>query len=152
MIELRRGSAADVGSVTAVMADAFDPRFGEAWTANQCLGVLAMPGVWLDLAVLDHAIAGFALTRGIAGEAELLLLATRVAYRRRGVGGALLRGVIAGCRERAMGAIHLEVRACNDAVALYRGARFRKVGERPRYYKGASGQLFDAHSYRLDIA
>ena len=64
-------------AVMAVMDDSFDPRFGEAWTASQCAGLLPMPGVWLTLAREDDAVVGFALARVVADEAELLLLAVR---------------------------------------------------------------------------
>ena len=49
-ITLRTGDARDIAIVEALMSAAFDPRYGEAWTRNQCLGVLAMPGVALTLA------------------------------------------------------------------------------------------------------
>ena len=74
-ILLRTGDARDVAIVDALMAAAFDPRYGEAWTRNQCLGVLAMPGVRLTLASIDDRPAGFAMVRSVADEAELLLLA-----------------------------------------------------------------------------
>ena len=67
-----------------VMDDSFDPRFGEAWTASQCAGLLPMPGVWLTLAREGDAVIGFALGPRVAGEAELLLLAVRRAAQGRG--------------------------------------------------------------------
>ena len=41
---------ARLADIMAVMADAFDPAWGEAWTQAQCGGVLGMPGVWAALA------------------------------------------------------------------------------------------------------
>ena len=70
-IDLRTGNAGDIAVVERLMADAFDPRFGEAWTRGQCVGVLGMPGVGLTLAEVDRAPAGFALARAVADEAEL---------------------------------------------------------------------------------
>ena len=133
------------------MAEAFDPRFGEAWTRSQCLGILAMPGVALTLARIDGRIAGFALARAILDEAELLLLATSPRYRRRGIGAALLRSVIAEARGRGVTRVHLEVRAGNEAIALYATHGFARVGERRGYYRGKTGQIFDAHSYALTL-
>ena len=134
------------------MGEAFDPRFGEAWTRSQCLGILGMPGVWLTLARVDAAIVGFALARAILDEAELLLLATAPKHRRRGIGAALLRGVVESARGRDVTRLHLEVRAGNDAVALYAAHGFAKVGERRGYYRGRTGQAFDAHSYGLSLS
>ena len=150
-LDLVAGGPADMSVVERLMQAAFDPRYGEAWTPSQCLGVLALPGVWLTIAHADGSPAGFALARAIAGEAELLLLAVAPRARRRGVGSALLRGVILDARERGAERLHLEVRAGNDAVALYKSAGFAKVGQRRDYYKGANGTLIDAQTYARDV-
>lgn len=150
-LTLRTGDARDVAIVGALMAAAFDPRFGEAWTSSQCLGVLAMPGVRLLLAQDGDGAAGFALSRTIMDEAELLLLAVDPAHRRRGVGGALLRAVIADARGAGVATLHLEVRSGNDAVALYRAAGFAKAGERRGYYRSRDGRHYDAHTYLLRL-
>ena len=151
VIELRTGGTADLAVVEAVMAEAFDPRFGEAWTRGQCLGIMALPGVWLTIAAIDGRIAGFALSRIILDEAELLLLATAPGYRRRGVGAALVRSVIADAQARGAATLHLEVRDGNDAIKLYRAAHFAKVGERRAYYRGNNGQVSDAFTYRRSL-
>jgi len=151
MIALRPGAMADLGAVDRMMREAFDPRFGEAWTPGQVAGVLAMPGVWATIAELDGAPAGFTLTRAVMDEAELLLLAVRPAARRRGVGRALLRSAMAEARTRGVRRMHLEVRAGNDAIALYRLAGFAKVGERRNYYRGKNGKLFDALTFQTTL-
>ena len=151
MVELLTGTAADIDAVDSVMAEAFEPRFGEAWTRSQCLGILGMPGVWLTLARVDGEIAGFALARASLDEAELLLLATSPRFRRRGIGAALLRSVLAEARGRGVKRVHLEVRAGNGAIALYEAQGFGKTGERRDYYRGRTGQTFDAHSYALSL-
>lgn len=150
-ISLRTGDARDIAVVDALMAAAFDPRFGEAWTRSQCLGVMAMPGVRLTIAQVDDLPAGFAMVRSVADEAELLLLAVAPPYRRRGVAGALLRAVIAEAQGAGIATLHLEVRAGNDAVRLYETHGFAKVGERRGYYRGRTGESFDAHTYRRAI-
>ena len=149
--ELREGGTQDLPEVVAIMRDAFDPRYGEAWTSAQCMGMLSLPGVWMVIASLGGRDSGFALARLVADEAELLLLATRPGARRRGVGGALLRAVIAEARARGAVRMHLEVRSGNDAVELYRREGFAKVGERRDYYRGEANQLFDAHTYARDL-
>lgn len=148
---LRTGDARDVATVDALMSAAFDPRYGEAWTRNQCMGVLAMPGVRLTLALVDDVPAGFAMVRSVADEAELLLLAVDPAHRRRGIATALLRAVIAEAQAGGIADLHLEVRAGNAAVDLYTAQGFAKVGERRGYYRGKTGQAFDAHTYRRPV-
>ena len=150
-VSLRIGDARYVATVDALMSAAFDPRFGEAWTRNQCLGVLAMPGVRLTIASVDEVPAGFAMVRSVADEAELLLLAVAPPYRRQGVAAALLRAVIAEAQGTGIADMHLEVRAGNAAVQLYEANGFSKVGERRGYYRGRGGEAFDAHTYRRNL-
>lgn len=151
MVELVAGSTADVEAVDAIMAAAFDPRYGEAWTRSQCTGIMAMPGVWLTMARVDGKPAGFALVRAIMDDAELLLIAVDPAFRHRGAGGALMRSVIASCRERGVRRLHLEVRANNPAVAMYLGHGFTQAGVRRGYYRSRSGDTFDAHTYSREL-
>ncbi len=150
-IDIRPGSVADIGAIDIIMNDAFDPRYGEAWTTGQCLAIVALPGIWLTVAEVDGQAAGFALCRATADEAELLLLATRPALRRRGIGNALLRTIVHDCKTRGVTKLHLEVRAGNRAIELYRNAGFAKVGERRGYYRGQSGQVFDALTFCRNI-
>ena len=151
LVELAAGAAADAEAIDRVMGAAFDPRYGEAWTRSQCVGILAMPGVWLTLARVEGAVVGFALSRAIMDEAELLLIAVDPAHARTGIGATLLRGVIADCRGRGVKRLHLEVRANNPAVALYVAHGFRRAGVRRGYYRSRSGETFDAHTYALAL-
>lgn len=151
-IDLREGDVRDLDRVDRIMADAFDPRWGEAWTRNQVIGILAVPGVWLTIAELNGRTVGFALTRGVLDEAELLLLAVMPEARRRGVGAALLRAVMADCATRKISRIHLEVRAGNDAIKLYTSSGFSKIGERRDYYRGVDGRTYSALTLHRKIA
>lgn len=151
IVEIVHGTPADIATLNAIMADAFDPRFGEAWTPSQCLGMIALPGVWFSIAWSGNRPVGFALARAVADEAELLLLAIRPAARRSGIGTALLRSIVTDAHERGADVLHLEVRANNEAVRLYRNEGFKKIGERRDYYRGDDGKLFDAHTFSKQI-
>ncbi|RAI57221.1 ribosomal-protein-alanine acetyltransferase [Roseicella frigidaeris] len=86
--------------------------------------------------------AGFVLARAAGGEAEILTLAVRPPARRRGLGGALLAGALAGAVARGAAAMFLEVAAGNAAArALYAGQGFVEVGRRRRYYPDGSDAL-----------
>jgi ribosomal-protein-alanine N-acetyltransferase len=152
LTELRAGGPQDLLEVNSIMQDAFDPRYGEAWTSSQCMGMLSLPGVWLTIASAGERDVAFALARAIADEAELLLLATRPAARGRGIGGALLRAVIEEARDRGASTLHLEVRAGNEAIQLYAREGFAKVGERRSYYRGKNGQVFDAQTFARQVS
>ena len=141
----------DLPDVMVAMADAFDPEFGEAWTEAQCAGVLAMPGSWLLIARRGSDPVGFAMLRTIVREAELLLIAVRPGERRRGVARRLLDHVIAEAEQRDVAALHLEVREGNPAAALYRAAGFQQVGTRRDYYRGRSGKMFHALTFKRTL-
>jgi len=143
-IILDDGGFADLDAMMAVMDDSFDPRFGEAWTAAQCAGLLPMPGVWLSLARQGPAVVGFALARAVAGEAELLLLAVRSTVQGRGIGKILLDRFQLDAMSRGAARLHLEVREGNHALSLYERAGFALVGRRRNYYSGQAGSTYDA--------
>lgn len=143
-IHIAEAGIAELDAVMAIMEEAFDPGYGEAWNEPQTLSMLGMPGVWLSLASVDGRPAGFALNRIIADEAELLLLAVARHYRRRGVGMALIERSRMITRQRNGFRLHLEVRHNNPAIALYHKAGFSLVGRRPGYYRGIDGQIHDA--------
>jgi ribosomal-protein-alanine N-acetyltransferase len=141
---LARASGAELDDVMGIIARAFDPRFGEAWTRAQCAGILPMSGVDLLLARLDGRPAGFSLSRHVLGEAELLLIGVEPELRGRGVAGALMRRFIADAAATGTRLLHLEVRDGNPAVSLYRHHQFEIAGRRHKYYRGPKGEMFDA--------
>jgi ribosomal-protein-alanine N-acetyltransferase len=143
-ITIEEGGLADLDAVMDVMRDSFDPAFGEAWTAPQCAGLLPMPGVWLSLARQGDEVVGFALSRSVLAEAELLLLAVARRHRRKGIGAMLLDRFVAISRRKGVEQLHLEMRDGNPAFQLYHGAGFTEVGRRRNYYSGNDGRLYDA--------
>jgi ribosomal-protein-alanine N-acetyltransferase len=134
-----------------VMAAAFDPAFGEAWTLPQLAGVMSMPGTWLTIARIDAATLGFALVRSVLDECELLLLAVHPLWRGKGIGRALLVDSLTTARRRGIRSMNLEVRSSNIAIKLYENIGFEYVHRRPGYYRGNDGQLHDALSFRLEM-
>jgi [ribosomal protein S18]-alanine N-acetyltransferase len=149
-LSVKEGSADDLPAVMAVMAAAFDPRFGESWSSAQCLALLALPGATLFVARRGGPV-GFALARTIAGDCELMMLGVLPAMQRQGVGRALLDRVIDDARKHGAEAIFLEVRSGNPAIDFYRVGDFAKVGTRARYYRGSAGEHFDAETHRLPL-
>jgi [ribosomal protein S18]-alanine N-acetyltransferase len=150
-ITVRVGSACDLSAIMPVMHAAFDPQFGEAWTESQCLGVLTMSGSSLLIAGADPAV-GFALSRIVVDECELMLIAVSPTMQHRGIGHVLLDRVIADARTGCAASIFLEMRSDNNALALYAAAGFVEVGRRRGYYRGTNGQVHDALTYRLNLA
>lgn len=145
-VRLRPGTSGDLDDVMEVMDAAFGSRFGEAWTRSQCAGILPMAGVCLIVArdpATDNVI-GFSLTRAVADESELLLLAVLPTHHRRGIGGRLLEDFMQRAGDHGAVRVHLEVRDGNPAVEMYRRAGFGPVGRRRNYYRAPDGSRFDA--------
>jgi ribosomal-protein-alanine N-acetyltransferase len=113
---------------------------------------LGLPGVWLTLARRGGEPAGFALSRVILDESELLLLGVRPQFRRRGIGRALLSHWMESARARGAVRVHLEVRDGNGALDLYLQAGFTRIGRRGGYYRGADGRLHDALTLARPLA
>ena len=148
-VRMRQGGVDDLDSVMRIMGAAFQPCFGEGWTRSQCAGILPMGGVTLIIAEDDSGVAGFALARAVADEAELLLIAVDPARQRSGIGDALLQDFIASARAAGARQLHLEVRDGNPAVELYRAAGFLPAGRRRNYYRGPGGERHDAVTLML---
>lgn len=110
-----------------------------AWSAAEFASLLAQPYV-----TLFTADGGFALTRTLAGESELLTLAVDPDHQRRGIARGLLRAWADSIQPRAEIAF-LEVAAHNSgALALYEAAGFSPSGLRKGYYARAGGPAVDA--------
>jgi ribosomal-protein-alanine N-acetyltransferase len=145
----------DVDRIMAVMAEAFDPEYGEAWTRGQVESALLVGNCHAILIgaqgvrpVDDQPAAGFILSRTTLDEEELLLFAVSPQFRRQGLGVKLLEQLYHNCRKRGVTHIHLEMRRGNPAETLYRSHGFEPVGQRPNYYRTSSGLRIDAVSFR----
>ena len=119
---------------------------GRAWSAGEIEDLMRNPHVTL------HAVPhGFALTRLVAGEAELLTLAGDPAHQRQGIARRLMgdwRDGLKGTAETAF----LEVATDNLAAhALYRDLGFAEVARRPGYYARANAADVDAVIMRLAL-
>ena len=144
--QLQAGTSADLAEVMEVMEAAFGDTYGEGWTRSQIAGILPMAGVSLVLArvTADNRCAGFSLSRAVADEAELLLIAVDPRLQRRGVGRRLMDRFLAEAQAAKLARVHLEVRDGNPAVAMYREMGFEAVGRRRDYYTGANKKRHDA--------
>jgi ribosomal-protein-alanine N-acetyltransferase len=112
--------------------------FSEPWSCDA-----------LRLLLTEDAI-GFVCTEGetVAAYGGMLLtpfegqvtnIAVHPSFRRRGLGGAILRAMKKEATARGLEQISLEVRASNEpAIALYLGYGFYEAGLRRRFYKNPS--------------
>lgn len=148
--------ADDLDRLMAVMHAAFDPAYGEAWTRRQVEDALLVGNCHYRIFDADGAAAAecvpaaaFTLSRNTGEEEELLLFAVSPEYRRRGIGRKMLEVLLSDARDRGAMRIFLEMRRGNPAESLYRSFGFTPVGERPNYYRFASGERADAITFAI---
>lgn len=166
---IRAASTFDTPLLEALHRASCTAEWDEAWSQQSFADILAMPGAVgliasaddetlrvareaLGVAPIDPAPpgfaptgyvpVGFALGRIAVDEAEVLLIATRPARRRRGIAQAMLAEMLPRLAGAGAKHVFLEVAASNvAALALYRAAGFRAVGSRPNYYRGREATI-----------
>ncbi|WP_374613779.1 ribosomal protein S18-alanine N-acetyltransferase [Sphingorhabdus sp.] len=150
-LRIIEGDARDVAAIMPVMDAAFDPAFGEAWTAGQCLSLLTVPGSTLVLAEVGHQVVGFAMTRWILDEEELLMIGVHPEHQRQRIAHNLLSFILRRAREHNRTRIFLEVRSNNPASLFYKSFGFEYSGTRKGYYRGDNGVRYDATTMTLNL-
>jgi ribosomal-protein-alanine N-acetyltransferase len=123
--------------------------FRTHWTREQFLLGLER-GAFLVLGIrLRTALAAYAAFSIIAGEMEILNIATHPFHRRKGLGRTLLTEVLRTCSARNVSQGFLEVRRSNaPAIDLYEKFGFILKGTRKNYYPDNNE---DALLYCLDF-
>lgn len=117
------------------------------WQVAEFADLLASPLVTL----YPHA-HGFALTRRVADESELLTLAVDPDHQRQGIARHLLIQWLNDCASGVSIAL-LEVAADNiPARALYRDLGFEVIATRRGYYKRKGAKSMDAEIMRREIS
>lgn len=129
--EIRPMTPADLEPVLAVERQCYS----HPWSPDFFLQELGNPFAAVDLLWLDGDLAGYLCSWLIHGELHVLNLATAPAFRRRGIGAALLHRAIEHANRQGAEKAFLEVRVSNEAaVDLYRRFGFRTISRRPSYY------------------
>lgn len=117
--------------------------FPHGWSALDFERLIAAPASFGDAAVdgRSDALAGFVLSRGAAGEAEVLTVVVAPHHRGRGLGRRLLDRHLHHLAAARIGQLFLEVEEGNVAArALYASMGFAEVGRREAYYRAHGGE------------
>ncbi len=128
--------------------------FYRGWSEAEFAAYLADPRRTPAYAAMDRnrRIAGFALLRIAADEAELMTIAVAPNWRGKGVGAALMRAAFADLMMSPVKHMFLEVEAANaPAIALYKGFGFADVGRREGYYETKGGEKASALVMRCSL-
>ena len=146
-------AAGEAATLAEIHADAFR----RTWSAHDFATLLADPSVFALAIRLRGFLggtrtAGFVLVRFAADEAEILTIAVRARYRRRGYGRLLMEDVVRRLYRERIAGLFLEVERANAAaVGLYRSLGFAVAGERRNYYSDPAGGDATALVMRLQV-
>lgn len=132
MMELKQMTLAQVPQV----AELEKACFSDAWSENSLRSELDNElALWL-VALDGETVAGYIGSQSVLGESDMMNVAVAPAYRRQGIGEALVLTLCRLLAERGNQSLTLEVRASNaPAKAMYEKLGFSQVGLRPRYYQ-----------------
>jgi len=112
------------------------------WSKEQFLQELANPVSTVDLLWCGDRLAGYLCCWLIAGELQVLNIATNPQFHRQGVAGRLLQDVFSRAGKVGLERAWLEVRAANEAaINLYRKQGFVADSVRAGYYRDGEDAL-----------
>lgn len=115
------------------------------WDATEFADLLGKPGV-----ILCGDARSFLVGRVVAGEAEVLTVATHPDFQRQGLAAKCVEMFLSSVRADA---VFLEVSAENEAAkALYFNVGFTEAGRRKAYYATPDGTRTDALILRKSLA
>ena len=138
---LRALTPSDAAAAAALHALAFADPWSEASFAAQ----FADPAALTLGHVEESTLIAFALFRQVAGEADLLTVATHPARRSQGLARALLIVLTQTLAARGVARLTLDVAEDNAAARhLYTSLGFTEDGRRPRYYTAGGAVPVDA--------
>jgi ribosomal-protein-alanine N-acetyltransferase len=126
--------------------------FARAWDGHEFERLLADRSVVADGLFVGREPFGFALSRVVLDEAEILTVALAPEARGRGSSKPLLASHLDALARAGARLVHLEVEEENGpALALYRGLGFHCVGRRQGYYRKADGSSAAALTMNLRL-
>lgn len=132
VIEVRRCEPGHLSEIQEILQCAPE---AAAWSEAALTETLERQPAHFLAAWQGEKIAGFVLGRKMAEEGEILNLAVKTEYRRRGVARTLVQTLLDVFAAEGVGKAFLEVRESNAAaIALYKHLGFRPAGRRPGYY------------------
>ena len=110
--------------------------FSLPWTREQLAGELPDERHEFLVAEEDGKLVGYIGMMTVLDEGYISNVAVAPAARRRGIGRALVKEMLARAAKRELGFVTLEVREGNgSAIALYASEGFVGVGRRRGYYE-----------------
>jgi ribosomal-protein-alanine N-acetyltransferase len=157
LCELWGGGTAVVEPATLrdapVLAELHGASFHRGWGEGEFEVMLTERNTLVHRLRVGRKIAGFAVSRLAADEAEILSIAVAAPHRGRGLSRDLLLNHLGHLAGRGVRTVFLEVEEHNrPARRLYERAGFAVAGRRERYYRQPDGEQLNAVLMRRDLS
>jgi ribosomal-protein-alanine N-acetyltransferase len=148
-LHIEPGQSRDAADLARIHAQGFY----RGWPREEFTGFLTEPSTPLYVACdAKRRIAGFALIRQAADEAELLTIAVDPKWRGKKIGQALLRAAFDDLLLSPARRMFLEVDEQNAAaIRLYTGQGLTRIGARNGYYPRPDGSAATALVMARDL-
>jgi ribosomal-protein-alanine N-acetyltransferase len=144
-VNIRGATPADIPRILVIERQA---PAASHWTVKEYVRILSSE--ILMVAESTGEVVGFLCAKPTEGEWELQNIAMEAGFRRRGIAGKLLLGLIDRARKSSSSTVFLEVRESNlPARRFYEKHGFGEIGRRRNYYRHPDE---DAVLYKLQIA
>lgn len=126
--------------------------FARPWDVHDFERLLGERSVLADGFFRGASLSGFAMSRLVVDEAEILTVALDTPARGKGYARTLLAYHLDALAPRGARVVHLEVEEGNaPALALYRRLGFGEIGRREGYYARPDGTRAAALTMSLDL-
>ncbi len=110
--------------------------FSNPWSRESLISELNNPTSVFFAALEGEEVIGYIGMSAVIDEGYIFNVAVTKAQRHKGIGSALINGLLTHCKKNNFAFVTLEVRESNQkAVSLYSHFGFIKVGERKNYYR-----------------
>ena|SRR5579862_5925998 len=132
-VTIRPGKSQDAVTIHSILTESPE---ASLWSISSVEDVFDQPGVETLVAERNGALIGFLIGRAVSNEAEILNLAVRVAERRQGYAGEMVRRLFEKLHRQGISRVFLEVRESNaTAIGFYQKLGFAQIGRRDGYYR-----------------
>ena len=122
--------------------------YAQPWSYRMLAQELDNPVANFICSIENGKICGYLCYWYVAGEVEILNIATALHMQRRGIAGKLLEYAFGQVDQNQLTAAFLEVRSSNSgAIALYEKVGFRKTGLRKNYYRDGEDAILMARAF-----
>ena len=109
--------------------------FSEPWS-EESLALLVGDSAFGTVALCDGQVVAYGGMLTVLDEGQITNIAVLPAFRRKGIGRAVLLAMTEEAKRRGLCMLSLEVRVSNaGAIALYESCGWKRAGERKNFYR-----------------